>query len=110
MTIFPKKDNTVVILVSDGDTDLSTAWSAGDDGGPGCFAGPLRAAATAAAESHIEVEVFPDEFWTADDVTAPGALAAIVSAAGQNVWVLDRGPGSLVARLLGVTDTASEAI
>jgi hypothetical protein len=109
VTIFPKQC-TVVILVSDGDTDLSTAWSASDNGDSGCFAGPLRAIAAAAAESHVEVEVFPGELWTADDVSAAGALAAIVSAAGKNVWFLDRGPGPLVARLLGVTDTVSEAI
>jgi len=98
----------VVILTMDGDTDFSTAWSASDDGGPGQFAGPLRTAARAAAEAHVDVEVFPDEFWTADDVTADGALAAIVHAVGGRTWYLDRGPTSLIIRLLGVSNTAAE--
>ena len=102
------KQETVVILVRDGDTDFTTAWSSDDSGGPGQFAGPLRTIARAAAEAHVDVEVFPDEFWTADDVTADGALAAIVHAALDRTWYLDRGPGSLVARLLGVSNTATE--
>ena len=102
------RQDTVVILIQDGDTDFSTAWSASDDGGPGQFAGPLRSEARAAAEAGVDVEVFPDEFWRAGDLSADGALAAIVHAAGDRTWYLDRGPGSLVARLLGVSDTATE--
>ena len=97
-----------MVLIRDGDTDFTTAWSASDAGGPGQFAGPLRTAARAAAEARADVEVFFDEFWTADDVTAEGALAAIVHAAGDRTWCLDRGPGSLVARLLGVPNTTTE--
>jgi hypothetical protein len=99
------KQDTVVILIKDGDTDFTTAWSASDDGGPGQFAGPLRTIARAAAEAQVDVEVFPGELWRADDRTADGALASIVHAAGDRTWYLDRGPGSLVARLLGVSAT-----
>ena len=104
------KQDTVVILVRDGDTDFSTAWSASDDGGPGQFAGPLRTAARAAAEAHVDVEVFPDEFWRAGDLSADGALAAIVHAAGSLTWYLDRGPTSLIIRLLGVTNTTTAEV
>ena len=100
--------DTLVVLIKDGDTDFTTAWSSSDDGGPGQFAGPLRTAARAAAEAHNDVAVFPDDLWTADDVTPDGALAAIVHAAGDRTWCLDRGPGSLVARLLGVPNTTTE--
>ena len=102
------RQDTLIIIIRDGDTDFTTAWSASDDGGAGQFAGPLRTAARAAAEAHVDVEVFPDEFWTADDVTADGALAAIVHAVGGRTWYLDRRPTSLIIRLLGVSNTAAE--
>lgn len=102
--------DTVVILIKDGDTDFTTAWSASDDGGPGQFAGPLRSVARAAAEAHVDVAVFPDEYWTAGDRTADGALAAIVHAAGSLAWFLDRAPTTLITRLLGVSGTPAEVL
>ena len=100
------KQNTIVVQVT-GETggDLSTAWSAGEDGN-GQFSGPLRAIAAQAAAAHFTVEIFDGELWTADATSAAGAYAAIAHAAGDAEYGLDRGPGSLVARLLGVSEAA----
>lgn len=105
-----RRQETIVVLVTWApDKDLSTAWSASEVG-DGQFAGPLRAAAAQAASDHVSVEIFDGELWVADATTSAGAYAAIAHAAGTAQFSLDRGPGSLIARLLGVGEPISEVL
>ena len=97
----PPRNETIVVMVTcDDNRDLSTSWSA-NEAGSGVFAGPLRAAATQAAADHATVEIFEGELWTASATTAAGAYAAIAHAAGTAQYALDRGPGNLIAKILG---------
>ncbi|MHC5796160.1 hypothetical protein ACVXZ4_08385 [Lacisediminihabitans sp. FW035] len=96
----PKQETIVVIVTTDDGGDLSTSWSANETG-EGLFAGPLRVPAAQAAADHAAVEIFDGELWTADAFTSAGAYAAIAHAAGTAEYMLDRGPGALVARILG---------
>lgn len=96
----PRQETIVVLVTSDDNRDLSTSWSA-NEAGDGQFAGPLRAQAAQAATNHTVVEIFEGELWTADATTADGAYAAIAYAAGNAQYALDRGPGDLIAKILG---------
>ena len=96
----PRNETIVVIVTSDDNRDLSTSWSA-NEAGDGVFAGPLRVQAAQAAADHAVVEIFEGELWTADAASAAGAYAAIASAAGAYEFQLDRGPGHLIAKILG---------
>lgn len=96
----PKQETIVVLATSDDNQDLSTSWSA-NEAGDGQFAGPLRIQAAQAAADHATVEIFDGELWTANAITAAGAYAAIAYAAGNAQYALDRGPGDLIAKILG---------
>lgn len=101
------KQETILVLVSDDDhQNLSTSWSA-NESGDGVFAGPLRIRAAQAAADRATVEIFEGELWTASATTAAGAYAAIAHAAGTAERQLDRGPGHLIVKILGVDSTGA---
>ena len=89
---------TIVVNVN----GQSTAW-ASNEGKPGVFAGPLRNAARDHAFAGTIVELAPGDLQAAGLATADEALAAIIAASPGADRALERAPGYLIARVLGVT-------
>jgi hypothetical protein len=77
-----------------------TSWTSADRD-QGRFFGHRALEAQAAADSGEPVEVFPGELWPASEITAKGALSAIVAAGGSDPkWEIISAPGQIYFEVL----------